>query len=89
MLRIEGEATSGSPIPTASSGDRHPALRPQALVPEAERTARAAEERTRWTMELLAEHEITKRRRVRGSAGLQRRDAEGGGSAARADVSRT
>jgi 2,3-bisphosphoglycerate-independent phosphoglycerate mutase len=37
-------------------------LRPQPLVPEAERTARATEEWTRWTMELLAEHEITKRR---------------------------
>jgi 2,3-bisphosphoglycerate-independent phosphoglycerate mutase len=37
-------------------------LRPQPLTPEAERTARAAEEWTRWTIEILAEHEINKRR---------------------------
>src|SRR6266705_1235279 len=31
-------------------------------APEAERTARAVEEWTRWTIEILAEHEINKRR---------------------------
>jgi 2,3-bisphosphoglycerate-independent phosphoglycerate mutase len=36
------------------------------LVPEAERTARAAEEWMRWTMEILAEHEINRRRPAAG-----------------------
>ena len=34
--------------------DRHPVLRPQALVPEAERTARAVEQWTRTVIERLA-----------------------------------
>jgi 2,3-bisphosphoglycerate-independent phosphoglycerate mutase len=42
--------------------DRHPVLRPQALVPEAEATARAAEVWTRRTMETLAEHPVNERR---------------------------
>jgi 2,3-bisphosphoglycerate-independent phosphoglycerate mutase len=62
VLRIEGEADERITDTDAFFRDRHPVLRPQPLVPEAERTARAAEEWTRWTMELLAEHDITKRR---------------------------
>jgi 2,3-bisphosphoglycerate-independent phosphoglycerate mutase len=42
--------------------DWHPVLRPQALVPEAEATARAAEVWTRRTMETLAEHPVNERR---------------------------
>jgi 2,3-bisphosphoglycerate-independent phosphoglycerate mutase len=66
VLRIEGEADERITDTDAFFRDRHPVLRPQPLVPEAERTARAAEEWTRWTMELLAEHEITKRRAENG-----------------------
>ncbi len=62
VLRIEGEADERITDTDAFFRDRHPVLTPQPLVPEAERTARAAEEWTRWTMELLAEHDITKRR---------------------------
>ena len=40
----------------------HPVLRPQALVPEAEATARAAEVWTRRTIETLAEHPVNERR---------------------------
>jgi 2,3-bisphosphoglycerate-independent phosphoglycerate mutase len=42
--------------------DRHPVLRPQAQVPEAERTARAAEAWTRQTLEILAAHPVNERR---------------------------
>src|SRR3954462_6531925 len=66
VLRIGGEADERITDTDAFFRDRHPVLRPQALVPEAERTARAAEEWTRWTIELLAEHEITKRRAEEG-----------------------
>ncbi|MFL5937123.1 MAG: alkaline phosphatase family protein [Gaiellaceae bacterium] len=66
VLRIEGEADDRITDTDAFFRDRHPVLRPLALAPEAERTARATEEWTRWTMELLAEHEITKRRAEEG-----------------------
>src|SRR4051794_27605221 len=66
VLRIEGGADDRITDTDAFFRDRHPVLKPQALVPEAERTARAAEEWTRWTMELLGEHEITKRRAEEG-----------------------
>jgi 2,3-bisphosphoglycerate-independent phosphoglycerate mutase len=62
VLRIEGDADDRVSDSDAFFRDRHPVLRPLALVPEAERTARAAEEWTRWTMEILADHEINKRR---------------------------
>ncbi len=62
VLRISGDADDRVSDSDAFFRDRHPVLRPLPLVPEAERTARAAEEWTRWTMELLAEHEINKRR---------------------------
>jgi 2,3-bisphosphoglycerate-independent phosphoglycerate mutase len=62
VLRIEGDADDRVTDTDAFFRDRHPVLRPRALVSEAERTARATEEWTRWTMEILAEHEINKRR---------------------------
>ena len=42
--------------------DWHPVLRPQALVPKAEPTARASEAWTRHTIELLASHPVNERR---------------------------
>ena len=57
-----GEADDRVTDSDAFFRDRHPVLRPLPLVPEAERTARAVEEWTRWTMEILAEHEINQRR---------------------------
>jgi 2,3-bisphosphoglycerate-independent phosphoglycerate mutase len=42
--------------------DRYPVLRPQAQVPEAEATARAAETWTRRTIELLENHSVNERR---------------------------
>ena len=62
VLRIPGEADERVTDSDAFFRDRHPVLRPQPLVPEAERTARAAEEWMHWTMEILAEHEVNKRR---------------------------
>jgi 2,3-bisphosphoglycerate-independent phosphoglycerate mutase len=62
VLRISGGADDRVTDSDAFFRDRHPVLRPLPLVPEAERTARAAEEWTRWTMEILAEHEINARR---------------------------
>src|SRR2546425_6116974 len=62
VLRIGGDADDRVTDSDAFFRDRHPVLRPQPLVREAERTARAAEEWTRWTMEILAEHEINRRR---------------------------
>lgn len=62
VLRIEGDADERVTDSDAFFRDRHPVLRPRPVVPEAERTARAAEEWTRWTMEILAEHDVNKRR---------------------------
>ena len=62
VLRIGGGADERVSDSDAFYRDRHPVLRPLPLVPEAERTARAAEEWMRWTMEILAEHEINQRR---------------------------
>ena len=50
MLRISGGADQRVTDSDAFFRDRHPVLRPQAVVPEAERTARAAEE---WTREVM------------------------------------
>ena len=66
VLRIEGGADERVTDSDAFFRDRHPVLRPLATTPEAERTARAAEEWTRWTMELLAEHEVNARRAAAG-----------------------
>jgi 2,3-bisphosphoglycerate-independent phosphoglycerate mutase len=53
VLRIEGGADDRVTDTDAFFRDRHPVLRPQGLVPEAERTARAAEEWTRLVIERL------------------------------------
>ena len=50
VLRVSGGADPRVTDSDAFFRDRHPVLRPQAVVPEAERTARAAEE---WTREVM------------------------------------
>jgi 2,3-bisphosphoglycerate-independent phosphoglycerate mutase len=50
VLRIAGGADERVTDSDAFFRDRHPVLRPQALIPEAERTARAAEE---WSREVM------------------------------------
>jgi 2,3-bisphosphoglycerate-independent phosphoglycerate mutase len=50
VLRVSGGADERVTDSDAFFRDRHPLLRPQALVPEAERTARAAEA---WTREVI------------------------------------
>jgi 2,3-bisphosphoglycerate-independent phosphoglycerate mutase len=50
ILRLEGDADDGVTDTDAFFRDRHPLLRPRPLVPEAERTAAAAEE---WTREVI------------------------------------
>ena len=50
ILRVSGEADERVTDSDAFFRDRHPVLRPQALVPEAERTARAAEA---WSREVM------------------------------------
>jgi 2,3-bisphosphoglycerate-independent phosphoglycerate mutase len=54
VLRVEGGASEWVTDTDAFFRDRHPVLRPQALVAEAERTARAAEEWSREVMRRLA-----------------------------------
>jgi 2,3-bisphosphoglycerate-independent phosphoglycerate mutase len=66
VLRIAGDADERVTDTDAFFRDRHPVLRPLALVPDAERTARAAEEWTRWTMEILSDHAVNKRRAEEG-----------------------
>ena len=50
VLRVSGGADERVTDSDAFFRDRHPVLRPQALVPEAERTARAAEQ---WSREVM------------------------------------
>jgi 2,3-bisphosphoglycerate-independent phosphoglycerate mutase len=50
VVRISGDADHRVTDSDAFFRDRHPLVRPQALVPEAERTARAAED---WTREVM------------------------------------
>jgi 2,3-bisphosphoglycerate-independent phosphoglycerate mutase len=50
VLRISGDADERVTDSDAFFRDRHPVLRPQAIVPEADRTARAAEE---WSREVM------------------------------------
>src|SRR4029078_6512555 len=61
VLRISGGADDRVTDSDAFFRDRHPVLRPQPLVPDAERTARAAEE---WSREAM---------RRRGGGGFHRR----------------
>jgi 2,3-bisphosphoglycerate-independent phosphoglycerate mutase len=53
VLRVSGGADPRVTDSDAFFRDRHPVLRPQAVVPDAERTAHAAEEWTRETMRRL------------------------------------
>jgi 2,3-bisphosphoglycerate-independent phosphoglycerate mutase len=53
VLRVEGGADDRITDTDAFFRDRHPVLRPQPLVPEAERTARAVEQWTRTVIERL------------------------------------
>jgi 2,3-bisphosphoglycerate-independent phosphoglycerate mutase len=53
VLRVEGGADDRVSDTDAFFRDRHPVLRPQALAPEAERTARAVEEWTRLAIDRL------------------------------------
>ena len=62
VLRVSGGADDRITDTDAFFRDRHPVLRPQALVPEAERTARAAETWTRETHKVLDAHPINMRR---------------------------
>jgi 2,3-bisphosphoglycerate-independent phosphoglycerate mutase len=55
VLRVSGGADERVTDSDAFFRDRHPVLRPQAVHPEAERTARAAEQWTRLVIERLAE----------------------------------
>jgi 2,3-bisphosphoglycerate-independent phosphoglycerate mutase len=66
VLRISGDADDRVTDSDAFFRDRHPVLRPQPLVPEAEPTARAAEAWTREVIERLARHEVNASRRARG-----------------------
>jgi len=66
VLRISGGADDRVTDSDAFFRDRHPVLRPLPVMPEAERTARAAELWTRRTIELLAEHPVNQRRAAAG-----------------------
>jgi 2,3-bisphosphoglycerate-independent phosphoglycerate mutase len=71
VLRISGSGADDRVTDTdAFFRDRHPVLRPQPLVPEAERTAHAAEAWTRRTIDLLAEHDVNARRPAGGKPAL-------------------
>ena len=89
MLRISGGADDRVTDTDAFFRDRHPVLRPLPLVPDAERTASAAESWTRRTIELLAEHPVNERRAAP-ACPLQRDHAEVVGPlTARAHISRS
>ena len=62
VLRVSGGADDRVTDTDAFFRERHPVLRPLPLVPEAERTAQAAEQWTRDTIGLLAEHRVNRRR---------------------------
>jgi 2,3-bisphosphoglycerate-independent phosphoglycerate mutase len=66
VLRISGGADDRVTDTDAFFRDRHPVLRPQPLVPEAEPTARAAEAWTRRTLEILETHPVNERRASEG-----------------------
>jgi 2,3-bisphosphoglycerate-independent phosphoglycerate mutase len=62
ILRVFPGADDRVTDTDAFFSDRHPVLRPQAQVTEAEPTARAAEAWTRRTIEILTEHPVNERR---------------------------
>jgi 2,3-bisphosphoglycerate-independent phosphoglycerate mutase len=70
ILRVFPNADGRVTDSDAFFKDWYPVLRPQPLVPEAERTAQAAEAWTRQTMELLAEHPVNERRASEGLSAL-------------------
>jgi len=70
ILRVSGGADARVTDSDAFFRDRHPVLRPQPLVPEAARTAAAAEQWTRQTMAILDEHDVNVARAHRGLAPL-------------------
>ena len=70
VLRVTGGADDRVTDTDAFFRDRHPVLRPQALVAAAERTARAAELWTRRTLDLLRDHPVNAERTRRGAASL-------------------
>ena len=66
ILRVSGQADERVTDSDVFFRDRHPVLRPQPLVPEAERTAAAATEWTRRTMDILEQHPANAARREQG-----------------------
>jgi 2,3-bisphosphoglycerate-independent phosphoglycerate mutase len=66
VLRISGGADDCVTDTDAFFRDRHPVLRPQAVVPAAEPTARAAETWTRRVIDLLAQNPVNRRRAADG-----------------------
>jgi 2,3-bisphosphoglycerate-independent phosphoglycerate mutase len=62
ILRVFPEADDRVTDSDAFFRDRHPVLRPQAQVPAAEPTARAAEQWTRRAIEVLENHPVNARR---------------------------
>jgi 2,3-bisphosphoglycerate-independent phosphoglycerate mutase len=70
ILRVSGPADERVTDSDVFFRDRYPVLRPQPLVPDAERTAAAASEWTRRTMEILDEHPVNAAREERGLAKL-------------------
>jgi len=70
ILRVSGGADERVTDSDAFFRDRHPVLRPQPLVPEAARTAAAAEQWTRQTIGILDEHGVNVARAGRGLAPL-------------------
>jgi len=65
VLRVSGGADDRITDTDTFFRDRYPVLRPQAVAPEAKRTARAAETWTRQTLKLLDAHPVNMRRAER------------------------
>jgi 2,3-bisphosphoglycerate-independent phosphoglycerate mutase len=70
ILRVHPDADDRVTDSDAFFKDRYPVLRPQAQVPEAELTARAAERWTKQTIDLLAAHPVNERRQRDGLPAL-------------------
>lgn len=70
ILRVTGGAREGVTDSDPFFRDRYPVLRPQALAPEAERTARAAAAWSRGAIDRLARHPVNAARARQGRAPL-------------------
>jgi 2,3-bisphosphoglycerate-independent phosphoglycerate mutase len=70
ILRVSGPADERVTDSDSFFRDRYPVLRPQGLVPEAERTAVAADDWTRRTIEILEGHPVNAARAERGLPAL-------------------